>query len=390
MSHILADDALTTRMREWRHHLHAHPETAFEEVKTAALVVSVLRDHGIEVHEGIGRTGVVGIIRGTAEGPWLGLRADMDALDVQEGNTFGHRSTVPGKMHACGHDGHTAMLLGAAVHLAANRDFAGTVAVIFQPAEENEGGGRAMVEDGLFDRFPIESVYGLHNWPGLEAGRFAIRPGPIMASYDIFEITLDGQGAHAAMPHLGRDALLASAQLVVALQSVVARSVSPLDSAVVSVTQIHGGDTWNVLPQQAVVRGTVRTFSPEVQDLVERRIGELAQGIAAAQGVTAGVRYERRYPPTINAAANARLAADVAAQVAGADRVDLDPQPSMGAEDFAFMLQQRPGAYIWLGAGPGRSGCMLHNPGYDFNDEILSIGAAYWVQLVRTVLAPAS
>lgn len=381
--------ALKGRMRDWRHDLHAHPETAFEEVRTAAFVADRLRELGIEVHEGIAKTGVVGVIHGKAEGDWLGLRADIDALHLEEGNQFAHRSTHPGRMHACGHDGHTAMLLGAAAYLAQHRDFAGTVAVIFQPAEENEGGGRAMVEDGLFERFPIRSIYGLHNWPGLELGRFAITSGAIMASYDIFEITLNGQGAHAAMPHLGRDVLVTAAQIVTALQTIAARNVSPLDSAVVSVTQIHGGDTWNVLPQQAVIRGTVRTFAPATQDLVERRIGEITQGIAAAQGVTANLRYERRYPATINHPDQAAIAAQAAARVVGDDQVDRAALPSMGAEDFAFMLQVRPGAYIWAGAGPGQAGCMLHNPGYDFNDELLTIGANYWVELVKTVLPAA-
>jgi amidohydrolase len=378
--------ALHDTMVGWRHHLHAHPETAFEEFKTSALVAELLTSFGIEVHTGIAGTGVVGVIPGQSPGPWVGLRADMDALDVQEINDFEHRSRYSGKMHACGHDGHTAMLLGAASHLAATRDFAGTVAVIFQPAEENEGGGQAMVEDGLFERFPIETVYGLHNWPGLEASQFAIRIGPQMASYDIFEINLTGQGAHAAMPHLGRDSMVAAAQLVMALQTIASRDVNPLDAIVVSVTQIHGGDTWNVLPQQAVLRGTVRTFDAKVQDLAERRIGEIARGIAATFGIRAELRYERRYPPTINAAAPARIAAAAATALVGADRVHLDPQPSMGAEDFAFLQQARPGAYIWLGAGRGQAGCMLHNPGYDFNDQILTTGASYWVEVVRHVL----
>nr|WP_223116059.1 M20 aminoacylase family protein [Oryzomicrobium terrae] len=376
-------------MRGWRHHLHAHPETAFEEVQTSAYVAELLKSFGIEVHTGIAKTGVVGVIPGKAPGPWVGLRADLDALDIPEANDFDHRSRHPGKMHACGHDGHTAMLLGAARYLAETRDFTGTVAVIFQPAEENEGGGRAMVEDGLFERFPIESVYGLHNWPGLEAGRFAIRAGAQMASYDIFEITLEGQGAHAAMPHLGRDSMVAAGQLVGALQTIASRDTNPLDSVVVSVTQIHGGDTWNVLPQSAVLRGTVRAFSPEVQNLVERRINEIAQGIAATFGIAARVRYERRYPPTVNAAEPARLAAAAATALVGEAAVDTSPGPAMVAEDFAFLQQARPGAYIWLGAGPGRLGCLLHNPGYDFNDEILTLGASYWVEVVRRVLGEA-
>ena len=380
---IAARDA---EIRQWRHHLHAHPETAFEEVETSAFVAAKLRAFGIDVHQGIAGTGVVGVIEGRADGPWLGLRADLDALDLQEGNAFEHRSRHAGKMHACGHDGHTAMLLAAARHLAETRDFAGTVAVIFQPAEENEGGGRAMVEDGLFERFPIASVYGMHNWPGLTAGRFAVRSGPVMAAYDIFEIHLDGQGAHAAMPHLGRDAIVAAAHLVTALQTIIARNVDPLEAAVVSVTQIHSGDTWNVLPQQAVLRGTVRTFLPDIQDRVERRIGEIVQGVATSFGIEARLRYERRYPSTVNAPEPARIAGVAAGRVVGPDNVDLEPRPSMGSEDFAFLLQARPGAYIWLGAGPGQAGCLLHNPAYDFNDDVLTLGASYWVHLAQTVL----
>ncbi|PKU22102.1 M20 aminoacylase family protein [Telmatospirillum siberiense] len=380
---IQARDA---EIKQWRHHLHAHPETAFEEVETSAFVAGKLREFDIDVHQGIAKTGVVGVIRGRADGPWIGLRADIDALDLQEGNDFDHRSRRPGKMHACGHDGHTAMLLAASRHLAETRDFAGTVAVIFQPAEENEGGGRAMVEDGLFERFPIGSVYGMHNWPGLEAGHFAIRSGPVMAAYDIFEIHLDGQGAHAAMPHLGRDVIVAASHLVVALQTIASRNVDPLEAAVVSVTQIHGGDTWNVLPQQAVLRGTVRTFLPALQNEVERRIGEIVQGVASSFGITGRLRYERRYPPTINAQEPARIAGIAAAAAVGPDKVDLNPRPAMGSEDFSFLLQACPGAYIWLGSGPGRAGTPLHNPGYDFNDAVLTLGASYWVHLVHTVL----
>ena len=373
-------------MRNWRHHLHAHPETAFNEVHTSAFVADLLRSFGIEVHTGIARTGVVGVIQGKSSGPWVGLRADMDALDVEEANHFAHRSQNPCKMHACGHDGHTAMLLGAACHLAATRDFLGTVAVIFQPAEENEGGGRVMVEEGLFEQFPIESVFGMHNWPGLPVGHFAISSGAQMASYDIFEITLEGKGAHAGMPHLGRDTMVAAGQLISALQTIVSRDANPLDPLVVSVTQIHGGDTWNVLPQHAVLRGTVRAFDPAVQDLAERRIGEIAQGVAMTFGLRANVRYERRYPPTINDSATAKIAAAAAIELVGAENVDLAPRPAMGAEDFSFLQQVKPGVYAWIGAGPGEDGGMLHNPGYDFNDDILTLGASYWVNVVRQVL----
>ncbi len=380
---------LHASMRAWRHRFHQHPETAFDEVETSRQVVDLLRSFGIEVHTGLAKTGVVGLIPGKAEGPWIGLRADMDALDVEEANAFAHRSQRPGKMHACGHDGHMAMLLGAAKHLAAARDFAGTVALIFQPAEENEGGGRVMVEEGLFERFPIASVYGMHNWPGLPAGHFAVSSGAQMASYDVFEIKLTGRGAHAGMPHLGRDALVAAGQLITALQTIVSRDVDPLEPMVVSVTQMHGGDTWNVLPQDVLVRGTVRAFAPKVQDMAEQRIGEIMAGIAQAFGIGAVLRYERRYPATINDPAMAKIAAAAATALVGADKVDLSPRPAMGAEDFAFLQQARPGAYVWIGAGPGRLGCMLHNPGYDFNDEILPLGAAYWVEVVRQSLARA-
>jgi len=379
-------EELVTKMRQWRHHLHAHPETAFNEVQTSAYVADLLRSFGIEVHTGIAATGVVGVIHGKEPGPWIALRADMDALDVEEANQFAHRSQHPGKMHACGHDGHTAMLLGAASLLASTRDFSGTVAVIFQPAEENEGGGRVMIEEGVFERFPIESCFGMHNWPGLPVGQFAISSGAQMASYDVFEITLEGKGSHAGMPHLGRDTLVAAGQLITALQTIVSRDADPLDPLVVSVTQIHGGDTWNVLPQQAILRGTVRAFDPALQDLAERRIGEIAQGQAMTFGLRANVRYERRYPPTINDPAIAKICAAAASALVGKENVDLAPRPSMGAEDFAFFQQVRPGAYVWLGAGPGTAGCMLHNPGYDFNDDTLSLGASYWVQIVHEAL----
>ncbi len=380
------DYELFARMRQWRHHLHAHPETAFNEVQTSAYVAEILREAGIEVHTGLASTGVVGVIHGKSPGPWIGLRADMDALDVEEGNQFAHRSQHPGKMHACGHDGHMAMLLGAAIFLASTRNFSGTVAVIFQPAEENEGGGRVMVEEGLFERFPIESCFGMHNWPGLPVGQFAISSGAQMASYDIFEITLEGKGAHAGMPHLGRDTMVAAGHLITALQTIVSRDADPLNPLVVSVTQLHGGDTWNVLPQQAVLRGTVRALDPALQILAERRIGEIVQGQAMTFGLRANVRYERRYPPTINDPASARICATAAGALVGKENVDLAPRPSMGSEDFAFLQQVRPGAYIWIGAGPGEAGCLLHNPGYDFNDEILSLGASYWVQIVHEVL----
>jgi|APFre7841882724_1041349.scaffolds.fasta_scaffold00913_2 amidohydrolase len=373
-------------MTAWRHDLHAHPETAFEEVRTSAFVAERLAAFGLEVTRGIGRTGVVGTLRAGSAARTVGLRADMDALHVPEENDFAHRSRHAGKMHACGHDGHTAMLLGAARYLAATRAFDGTVHFIFQPAEENEGGGRAMVEDGLFERFPCDAVYGLHNWPGLPVGQFAVMPGPMMASFDVFEIALAGRGTHAAMPHLGVDPVVAGSALVQALQTIPSRTVSPVDAAVVSVTQFHAGDTWNVIPAEAVLRGTTRAFRPEVQDEIEAGVRRVAAGIDAAYGTTSSVRYERRYPPTVNTAPEAMLAAQAMRSLVGDANVHTALPPTMGAEDFAFMLQARPGAYAWIGNGPGEGGCVLHNPRYDFNDDILPLGAAYWVALAEQEL----
>ncbi len=375
-------------MTAWRHDLHAHPETAFEEVRTSAFVADKLASFGIEVARGIGRTGVVGTLRAGTSTRSIGLRADMDALHIAEKNTFAHRSRHDGRMHACGHDGHTTMLLGAARHLAQTRAFDGTVQFIFQPAEENEGGGRAMVEDGLFTRFPCDAVYGLHNWPGMPAGEFAVMPGPMMASFDIFEIVVTGRGAHAAMPHMGIDPIVAASALVQALQTIPSRTVSPVDAAVVSVTQFHAGDTWNVIPGEVTLRGTTRAFRPDVQDAIEAGIRRVTAGIDAAHGTTSTVRYERRYPPTVNTPAEAERAAQAMRSLVGAANVHTALPPTMGAEDFAFMLQARPGAYAWIGNGPGEGGCVLHNPRYDFNDAILPLGAAYWVTLVEQELAP--
>jgi len=373
-------------MTAWRRDLHAHPETAFEEERTSAFVAAKLEEFGIDVHRGLATTGVVGTLR-AGDGPAIGLRADMDALHIHEKNEFGHRSTHEGRMHACGHDGHTTMLLGAARYLAETRKFTGTVHFIFQPAEENEGGGRVMVEEGLFEKFPVQAVYGMHNWPGLAAGRFAIRPGPMMAAFDIFELTVTGRGAHAGMPHTGVDPIVTVAEIITALQTIASRVTHPLDSVVVSITQVHAGDTWNVIPDEVVLRGTARSFRDEVQDTIEPTMRRIADGICAAHGARAALRYERRYPPTLNHPAETETAAKVAADVAGTANVDRDPMPCMGAEDFAFMLREQPGCYIWLGNGPGEGGCVLHNARYDFNDEILPLGASYWARLVETVLA---
>jgi len=377
---------LHQEMAEWRHDIHAHPETAFEEQRTSSLVAKKLESFGLRVHRGLGRTGVVGTLSAGSGKHSIGLRADMDALHIHEQNGFEHRSQHEGKMHACGHDGHTSMLLGAAKYLADTRNFDGTVHFIFQPAEENEGGGREMVEQGLFDKFPCDSVFGMHNWPGMPVGQFGVRPGPMMASFDIFEIELTGRGSHAAMPHTGIDPLVAATALVQALQTIPSRNVDPIESAVVSVTQIHAGDTWNVIPNTAVLRGTTRAFRPEVQDLIERRLREISGGMAATYGTEVKVRYERRYPPTVNALRETEICTSVLERMVGAQNVNRVP-PVMGSEDFAFMLQAKAGCYVFVGNGPGEGGCMLHNPHYDFNDEVLPLGASYWTTLVEHILA---
>jgi len=374
-------------MTAWRHDIHAHPETAFEETRTAARVAELLESFGIAVERGVARTGVIGTLTGAVPGTRaIALRADMDALHVHEKNGFAHASQHQGRMHACGHDGHTVMLLGAARYLAETRNFAGTVHFIFQPAEENEGGARVMVEEGVLTRHPVEAIYGMHNWPELPAGQFAIRPGPMMAAFDIFEITVSGRGAHAAMPHLGIDPIVVAAQIVNGLQTIASRNTHPLQGAVVSVTQIHGGDTWNVIPDTVIMRGTTRSFDPAVRDAIEPAIRRIAEGAAASLGASVELRYERRYPPTVNTAAETEIAAVAAVDLVGADNVKRDLLPSMGAEDFAWFLQEKPGAYIWIGNGAPAGGAMLHNPHYDFNDEILPLGASYWVRLAENVL----
>jgi len=374
-----------------RHDLHAHPETAFEEVRSAGLVADMLESLGIATYRGIARTGVVGALRAGTGTRAIGLRADMDALPMTEANTFAHRSIVPGKMHGCGHDGHTAMLLGAARYLAAHPAFDGTVYFIFQPAEEGEGGGRLMVEEGLFERFPMDAVYGMHNIPGMPAGTFGVMPGPMMASFDLLDVEVRGKGGHAAFPHAAIDPVLAGSALVCALQGIVSRRVSPLDSAVVSVTTFHAGDTHNVIPPSARLSGTVRVFKEEVRNAVEAEIRRICEGVAHTHGVEIELRYDRRYPPTVNSEAEAGIAREAALALVGPARVLTQAQALMAAEDFAFMLQARPGAYVWIGNGVGQEGgCMVHNPNYDFNDAILPLGSAYWVSLVRTALPPAS
>ncbi|KPQ04338.1 MAG: hippurate hydrolase [Rhodobacteraceae bacterium HLUCCA09] len=372
---------LHPEIAEWRRDIHAHPELGFETHRTAALVAEKLRAFGIdEVVEGVGRTGVVGVIRGrsTASGKVVGLRADMDALPMTEVTGAPYASKTPGAMHACGHDGHTAMLLGAARYLAETRNFDGTAVVIFQPAEEGEGGGRAMVEDGLMERFGIQEVYGMHNWPGVPAGTFAIRTGPFFAAADLFEIEVEGKGGHAAKPHEATDTTLIAAHIVVALQSIVARNVDPVEQVVVSVTSFETeSKAFNVIPQKVTLRGTVRTLSEPMRDLAETRLKAVATGTAAAYGGEAMVHYERNYPVTVNAPEPTDFARDVARAVAG----DIGEAPvTMGGEDFSFMLNERPGAYILVGNGET---AMVHNPAYDFNDEAIPAGCSYWAEVVE-------
>ena len=374
-------------MTAWRRDLHAHPELGFEERRTSDLVAAKLAEWGIEVHRGIAGTGLVGVLRGGEGGRSIGLRADMDALPMEEANGFAHRSTAPGKMHGCGHDGHTSILLGAAKYLAETRNFDGVVHFIFQPAEEGGGGGRVMVEQGLFKRFDCDSVYALHNDPNLPLGECSAVAGTVMAASDRFWITVRGHGGHAARPHVAIDPVLVGSHIVVALQTVVARRINPLDSAVISVTQFHAGSAGNVIPEVAELHGTARTLMPEVQERVEALLTKVAQTTAAAHDAVAEVRYRRGYPPTVNHAAQTGRAAMAAGRVLGEAKVHRDKPPVMGGEDFSFMLLERPGAYVKLGQrGAERGGVPVHNPGYDFNDDLLPIGASYFAALVEQEL----
>src|ERR1700676_3139966 len=372
----------------WRRDLHAHPELLYDVHRTAATVADKLKSFGgDEVVTGIGRTGVVGVIHG-GKGPKaarkvIGLRADMDALPIEEATELPYKSTVPGKMHACGHDGHTAMLLGAARYLAETRNFAGTAVVIFQPAEEGGAGGKAMVQDGLMERFRIEEVYGMHNYPGLPVGQFAIRPGALMASADRLTIQIEGHGGHAARPHLTIDSVLVGAQMINQIQSIVARNIDPLQSAVISICMFQAGSTDNVSPQTASLRGTARSLSPQVRDVLEQRLREVVEGTARLYGAKVTFTYKRDYPVTRNHERETAFASSVAAEVVGRERVDDNTPPVMGAEDFSFMLEARPGAFIFVGNGDSAG---LHHPAYDFNDEVIPIGTSYWVKLVETAL----
>jgi amidohydrolase len=387
-----------TELEAIRRDLHAHPELCYEEQRTADVVAARLEEWGIPVVRGLGKTGVVGIVKNGTSNRAIGLRADMDALPMQELNTFDHASRHPGKMHACGHDGHTAMLLGAAHYLSRHRNFDGTVYLIFQPAEEGGAGARRMMDDGLFEQFPMEAVYGMHNWPGLPAGSFGVIPGPMMASSNEFRVVVKGKGAHAAQPHRGIDPVMVAVQIAQAWQTIISREKNPLETAVLSITQIHAGSATNVIPDEAEMIGTVRTFSTGVLDLIERRMAEMANGIAA--GFNAGVNFgfKRNYPPLVNDPERTAFAVEAMRAVVGAANVNTDVEPTMGAEDFAFMLQAKPGCYVFIGNGDGehRSGghglgpCQLHNGSYDFNDQLLPIGASYWVKLVETGLPVAT
>ena len=379
-----------------RRDIHAHPELCFEEVRTADLVAAKLTQWGIPLHRGMGKTGVVGIVHGRdggACGRGVGLRADMDALPMQEFNTFAHASQAPGKMHACGHDGHTAMLLAAAQYLASHRDFDGTVYLIFQPAEEGGGGARVMMDDGLFTRFPMEAVFGMHNWPGMPAGTMAVSAGPVMASTSEFKITIRGKGSHAAMPHMGIDPVPIACQVVQGFQSIVSRNKKPLDAGVISVTMIHAGEASNVVPDACELQGTVRTFTTEVLDLIERRMRQVAEHTCAAHEARCEFELVRNYPPTVNSPAEAAFARQVMVDILGEDKV-LAQEPTLGGEDFAYMLQAKPGAYCFIANGDGdhremghgAGPCTLHNPSYDFNDALIPLGATYWVRLAQAWL----
>ncbi len=373
-------------LTEWRQDIHAHPELGFEEERTAKLVAERLESFGCEVHRGIGGTGVVGTLRSGSGTRTMGIRADMDALPIQEANTFDHRSRNDGKMHACGHDGHTTMVLGAAQYLAQTRNFDGTVHFIFQPAEEGLGGAKAMVEDGLFERFPMETVFGIHNRPGLPMGKFAMRSGPMMAGGGFFDINLTGRGAHGARPEASADPIVAASQIVTALQSVVARNVNPQDTAVLSVTRLHSGEAYNVIPNDATIGGTVRAFAKETLQLLEQRIGEIATGVASGLGVSVDYQFRLIFLPLINEATATKFAGDVAASIVSEDNVNREGPAIMASEDFAYMLNECPGAYINIGNGGGEGSCEVHNPGYDFNDQILPLGATYFSRLVEIKL----
>ena len=391
MSLIKTKSELHEQMVTWRHYIHKHPELSFKEEMTSDFIASVLESNNIEMHRGLAVTGIVATVHGTKKGKAIGLRADMDALPIQERNEFSHKSIHDGKMHACGHDGHSTMLLGAAVYLKQNNDFSGTVHFIFQPAEEGGGGGRVMVEEGIFEKFPCEAVYGMHNWPGMAEGQFAVHDTAVMAANETLKITIKGKGGHAAMPDQCVDPIVIGAQIITAIQSVVSRNVAPLDSAVVSVTMVDAGFVSNVIPNEMNLTGSLRYFKSEVGDDVKKKIKTIAEGISQSMGATASFSSVPNYPATVNTPKHAKLCASAAEVVVGSTNVLRNEKPSMGSEDFSFLLNASEGAYIWIGNGLGpedgpEGGCMLHNTQYDFNDEILPLGSSYWVELVKGIL----
>ncbi len=374
-------------MTIWRRDIHQHPELAFEETRTSDLVAEKLKEFGIETHRGMAKTGVVGTIK-NGEGPSIGLRADLDALPLDEKNTFEYASASHGKMHACGHDGHTTMLLGAAKYLAKSKNFQGTVHFIFQPAEEGGGGGDIMVKEGLFEKFHVDSVYGMHNWVGLEAGHFGVGVGPIMAAADTFDLIINGKGGHAAMPHQCIDPIIVASQVLTALQSISSRNTHPVDSLVISVTQIHAGDAYNIIPDTVKMHGTVRTFLPETRDEIPSKMLKVSEGVCNAMGASCELNYIHGYPATVNSITETDISAKAAIDLVGEDKVVRNPTPSMASEDFSYMLQARPGCYVWLGIGTveDKNRFSLHSSNYDFNDHVLPIGAAYWATLVENEL----
>ena len=391
MSLIKTKSELHEQMVTWRHYIHKHPELSFKEEMTSDFIASVLESNNIEMHRGLAVTGIVATVHGTKKGKAIGLRADMDALPIQERNEFSHKSIHDGKMHACGHDGHSTMLLGAAVYLKQNNDFSGTVHFIFQPAEEGGGGGRVMVEEGIFEKFPCEAVYGMHNWPGMAEGQFAVHDTAVMAANETLKITIKGKGGHAAMPDQCVDPIVIGAQIITAIQSVVSRNVAPLDSAVVSVTMVDAGFVSNVIPNEMNLTGSLRYFKSEVGDDVKKKIKTIAEGISQSMGATASFSSVPNYPATVNTPKHAKLGASAAEVVVGSANVLRNEKPSMGSEDFSFLLNASEGAYIWIGNGlvpedGPEGGCMLHNTQYDFNDEILPLGSSYWVELVKGIL----
>ena len=391
MSIIKKQSELHEDMMTWRHHIHKHPELSFKEDLTSDYIAAVLEANDIEMHRGLAVTGIVATIHGKKEGRVIGLRADMDALPIQEKNDFSHKSVHDGKMHACGHDGHSTMLLGAAVHLKENNNFSGTVHFIFQPAEEGGGGGRVMVEEGIFEKFPCEAVYGMHNWPGMAEGQFAVHDTAVMAANETLKISIKGKGGHAAMPDQCVDPVVIGAQIITALQSVVSRNVAPLDSAVVSITMLDAGFVSNVIPNDMNLTGSLRYFSTDVGNEVKAKIKKIVEGISHSMGATATFSSTPNYPATVNTPKHAELCANAAAEVVGSSNVLRNEKPSMGSEDFSFLLNASEGAYIWIGNGlvpedGPEGGCMLHNTEYDFNDEILPLGSSYWVQLVQGIL----